>query len=188
MSHFDIVDQASAILMHVVREDDPQVRTCRQAIGEIFHNLSAVMPRITGLISRTDLAMSESIIIQTIYIAIGPFFSVDAPTPSSSKASEKNLSPVLQALGGSAALRALRLSSLSLIRSVGDLSISSFFAADGHPSSDIRSLPRSTVRDHRRNSVFIDPGAQSKVEEWPVQVRFSRSFYVVRYSPICNVD
>lgn len=63
--------------------------------------------------------MSDSIIIQAVYISLGPFFNIDfGVDPKSSK--EKTPFAVA-ALGGSAALRALRLSSLSLIRSVGFL-------------------------------------------------------------------
>lgn len=103
--------------MYVVTEDDQAARTCRQIIGEVFQALCAVLPRINELISRTDLAMSDTIIIQAIYIAIGPFFSVDFTADG--KGGKGSF--VLSALGGGAALRALRLSSLSLIRSVSDL-------------------------------------------------------------------
>ena len=63
--------------MHIVRENDEVPRQCRQLVAEIFQSLSAVLPRINVLISRTDLSMSESIIIQAVYIAIGPFFAVE---------------------------------------------------------------------------------------------------------------
>ena len=61
------------------------------------------------------MAMSESIIIQAVYIAIGPFFVVDTTTDS--KGREKKDSAVLNTLGPSA-MRGLRLEALSLIRSV----------------------------------------------------------------------
>lgn len=112
----DIHGQVSVILWHLITQDDPEVRACRSLVGEIFQSLCAVLPRINSLVTRTDLAMSDSIIIQAVYISLGPFFNIDfGVDPKSSK--EKTPFAVA-ALGGSAALRALRLSSLSLIRSI----------------------------------------------------------------------
>ncbi|KAG8956027.1 Sister chromatid cohesion protein 2 [Tulasnella sp. 424] len=112
----DIHGQVSVILWHLITQDDPETRVCRSLVGEIFHSLCAVLPRINSLVTRTDLAMSDSIIIQAVYISLGPFFNIDfGVDPKSSK--EKTSFAVI-ALGGSAALRALRLSSLSLIRSI----------------------------------------------------------------------
>lgn len=59
--------------------------------------------------------MSDSIIIQAVYIAIGPFFVVDAGGDSDAKAKKDNV--VIKTLGKSA-MRGLRLDALSLIRSV----------------------------------------------------------------------
>lgn len=59
--------------------------------------------------------MSDSIIIQAVYIAIGPFFVVDAGGDESTKGKKDNV--VLKTLGTSA-MRGLRLDALSLIRSV----------------------------------------------------------------------
>lgn len=57
--------------------------------------------------------MSESIIIQAVYIAIGPFFMAELGASSKDKA----VNVVLNTLGASA-IRGLRLEALSLIRSV----------------------------------------------------------------------
>lgn len=59
--------------------------------------------------------MSDSIIIQVVYIAIGPFFVVDAGGDGDGKGKKDNL--VIKTLGKSA-MRGLRLDALSLIRSV----------------------------------------------------------------------
>lgn len=59
--------------------------------------------------------MSESIVIQAVYIAIGPFFVLDSTTDS--KGREKKDNAILNTLGPSA-MRGLRLEALSLIRSV----------------------------------------------------------------------
>lgn len=58
--------------------------------------------------------MSDSITIQSVFIAIGPFFVVD---PAGEGKTARG-SSALSTLGGSTALRGLRLSALSLIRSV----------------------------------------------------------------------
>jgi cohesin loading factor subunit SCC2 len=59
--------------------------------------------------------MSDTIIIQAVYIAIGPFFVVEPVTSGSYKSKKDNV--VLSTLGKSA-LRGLRLDALSLIRNV----------------------------------------------------------------------
>lgn len=61
------------------------------------------------------MAMSESIIIQAVYIAIGPFFVVESITDN--KGREKK-DTAAYAMLGSSAMRGLRLEALSLIRSV----------------------------------------------------------------------
>ena len=65
------------------------------------------------------MAMSESIIIQAVYIAIGPFFIVEAENDSKGKKGSANSADL--ALGASA-MRSLRLDALSLIRSVSTFS------------------------------------------------------------------
>ncbi|KAG9017932.1 Sister chromatid cohesion protein 2 [Tulasnella sp. 427] len=112
----DLHGQVSVILWHVTTQDDPETRSCRALVGEIFQSLCAVLPRINALLSRTDLAMSDSIVIQAVYISLGPFFNIDFGMDT--KNSKEKTSFAINALGGNAALRALRLSSLSLIRSI----------------------------------------------------------------------
>ena len=62
--------------------------------------------------------MSDSIIIQVVYIAIGPFFVVDTGSDGDGKGKKDNV--VIKTLGKSA-MRGLRLDALSLIRSVRSL-------------------------------------------------------------------
>ena len=67
------------------------------------------------------VAMSDSIIIQAAYISIGPFFVVEPSIVQSKgkdKAKEKVVLNVQDVLGGEAGFRALRLSSLAVIRTV----------------------------------------------------------------------
>lgn len=62
--------------------------------------------------------MSDAIIIQTVYIAIGPFFIVESGADGDTKGKKQNV--VLSTLGSSA-MRGLRLDALSLIRNVSRL-------------------------------------------------------------------
>jgi hypothetical protein len=55
--------------------------------------------------------MSETVVIQAAYIGLGPFFSESSSVESSSKGKEREVF-------GAAGLKALRLSALSLIRTV----------------------------------------------------------------------
>lgn len=59
--------------------------------------------------------MSDSIIIQTVYIGIGPFFVVESGIEGDTKGKKQNV--VLSTLGNSS-MRGLRLDALSLIRNV----------------------------------------------------------------------
>jgi cohesin loading factor subunit SCC2 len=89
--------------------------THRRQMGELFQALSAVIPRISNLINAETVAMSDSIIIQAVYISIGPFFVVDSGGDADPKGKKDNV--IIKTLGKSA-MRGLRLDALSLIRSV----------------------------------------------------------------------
>jgi cohesin loading factor subunit SCC2 len=118
----------SVILESTLRSSSSASQAHRKQIGAIFQALSAAIPHIDALVRRssptlyssktTDIAMSDAIVIQIVYIAIGPFFIVESSTVKASSKDKTN--PVLAALGGNTALRGLRLTSLSLIRSVSN--------------------------------------------------------------------
>jgi cohesin loading factor subunit SCC2 len=110
--------QSSLILLQVAKAADAPAQSRREVVSEIFQTLCSVFPRIDMLVSRSHVAMSDSIIIQAVYIAIGPFFVVEFGLEGNKAAKEKTASLVLNALGGSVALRGLRLAALSLIRTV----------------------------------------------------------------------
>ncbi|KAF9220470.1 hypothetical protein BS17DRAFT_739205 [Gyrodon lividus] len=86
----------------------------RKLLTELFQALSASLPRINALFSADGIMMSDAIIIQAVYIAIGPFFVVES-AESDTKGKRENV--VLSTLGSSA-MRGLRLDALSIIRSV----------------------------------------------------------------------
>lgn len=70
---------------------------------------------ILSMRKASPIAISDSIIIQDVYIAIGPFFVVESGGEGDVKTKKENV--VLRTFGKSA-MRGLRLDALSLIRSV----------------------------------------------------------------------
>jgi len=100
----------STLLLHVSKHE----KAHRAQIAEVFQVLASVLPRINNLVCADTIAMSDSIIIQGVYIAIGPFFVAEA---GASDSKGKKESFVVNTLGQTA-MRGLRLEALSLIRSV----------------------------------------------------------------------
>ncbi|GJJ15616.1 hypothetical protein Clacol_009894 [Clathrus columnatus] len=113
----DIHTNSPPLLLHVAKSNNPSCRFYRDSIRNIFQALTTVIPRINALIG-SEVAMSDSIVIQAVYIAIGPFFVVDPGIESRTKKGDSGNSMVLNTLGGRGAMRALRLEALSLIRSI----------------------------------------------------------------------
>ncbi|KAH7906512.1 hypothetical protein BJ138DRAFT_1071604 [Hygrophoropsis aurantiaca] len=93
----------------------PSSHELRHQLSELFQALSAVLPRINMLISDENIVMSDAIIIQLVYIAIGPFFVIESVNENDTKG--KKESAVINTPGASA-MRALRLDALSLIRTL----------------------------------------------------------------------
>ncbi|CCO30647.1 Protein rad9 AltName: Full=SCC2 homolog [Rhizoctonia solani AG-1 IB] len=89
----------------------------RKLLGEIFQTLNAVLPRITALANH---GISETMVIQAVFIGIGPFFVVEAVSEKGTKADKKNGSrvQVLDVLGGPTSMRGLRLTALGLVRAL----------------------------------------------------------------------
>ncbi len=108
----DLYGRVPPLLKFVTRS--PDGANHRRQLAEVFHSVSSVIPRINELICSDYISLSESMIIQAVYIAVGPFFMVD---PADGKDRDKKDSVVLNTLGISA-IRGLRLDALSLIRSV----------------------------------------------------------------------
>ena len=103
----------SALLQHVSKHE----KTHRTQIAEVFQVLTSVLPRINNLFCADTVTMSDSIIIQGVFIAIGPFFVTEV---GAFDGKGKKESLVLNTLGQTA-MRGLRLEALSLIRSVSHL-------------------------------------------------------------------
>ncbi|KAF8552743.1 hypothetical protein OG21DRAFT_1477602 [Imleria badia] len=104
---------ASPQLTCLLRYTHSSCGELRRLLTELFQALAAALPRINSLFSADGISMSDAIIIQAVYIAIGPFFVVESE--SDSKGKRENV--VLSTLGNSA-MRGLRLDALSIIRSV----------------------------------------------------------------------
>ncbi|KAF8507524.1 hypothetical protein BU17DRAFT_57352 [Hysterangium stoloniferum] len=112
----DVHNTSTPLLLHVAKALDQSSQFYRREIGQTFQALTAVLPRINGLMG-AEVAMSDAIVIQAVYIAIGPFFVVEVE--GKGKKGESGLEGlVLGALGGKGAMRGLRLEALSLIRSI----------------------------------------------------------------------
>ena len=115
-------------LHHIVKNASGRSQGYRRQISEIFQALSSVLPRVNTLINAASITMSDTIIIQAVYIAIGPFFVVESGEGSyvdgdvekekgkrRDKGEKENV--VIRTFGKSA-MRGLRLDALSLIRTV----------------------------------------------------------------------
>ena len=141
-----LASQITRALFRVATETDTFAQSLRGIIAEIFHALVSVLPRVDRLVGRSDLAMSDTITIQSVYIAIGPFFVVEPVTEGRGSTKSKEL--VLSALGGATSLKGLRLSALSLIRSVS-YGLDDKLCPETGLDTDIREQWRPTTVDHR---------------------------------------
>lgn len=111
----DLYGQVPQILRTLAQISSTETQEHRGLIAEIFQILSSVVPRINSLICAEFISLSDVIIIQAVYIAIGPFFVME-PTAPDTKG--KKSSVVHNTLGNSA-MKGLRLDALILIKSVG---------------------------------------------------------------------
>lgn len=124
----------SGLLHYVVKAGSHDAKGYRRQLAEVFQAISSVLPRINNLVCADTVVMSDSIIIQAVYIAIGPFFVVESE--SEGKGRKDNV--VMSTLGQSA-MRGLRLDALSLIRSVSLVGLTEHIVLTDFSSS--RSLP-----------------------------------------------
>ncbi|GLB45503.1 putative sister chromatid cohesion protein [Lyophyllum shimeji] len=117
-----IATSISPLLRHLVLDSSPTAQAHRRQLCETFQALSSVLPRVNSLVNAESVAMSDTIIIQAVYIAIGPFFVVesgggDGESSGGRKKAGDAGSVVLKTFGKSA-MRGLRLDALALIRSI----------------------------------------------------------------------
>jgi cohesin loading factor subunit SCC2 len=67
----------------------------------------SALPRVTDLIGAEAVAMSDTIIIQTVYIAIGPFFVVEASEGNAKGRKDSGASHLIHNVLGSSAMHGL---------------------------------------------------------------------------------
>ena len=113
------------------------------------------------------MSMSEAIVIQAVYVAIGPFFVVEGGTDSKGK--EKK-SSALSATLGTSAMRGLRLEALGLICSVSKF-VNSICAELILKPVDFCKLRGTERMDYRRDLVVAHQTFRYQTEGWAVQVR-----------------
>ncbi|KAF5374102.1 hypothetical protein D9615_008832 [Tricholomella constricta] len=118
-----ITSSISPLLHHLILHASPTAQAYRRQLSETFQALSAVLPRVNSLINAESVAMSDAIIIQAVYIAIGPFFVVesvggDGETAAGSRKKGGEAGSVILKTFGKSAMRGLRLDALALIRSI----------------------------------------------------------------------
>jgi cohesin loading factor subunit SCC2 len=94
---------------------DPHVKICRDKLNEVHRACGATLLRVDALVRSDVVSMSDALVIQAVYVAIGPFFVVEA-TPESTAKGKKDV--MASAILGGSAMKGLRLDALSLIRSV----------------------------------------------------------------------
>jgi cohesin loading factor subunit SCC2 len=152
----------SALLLHVSRHE----KAHRAQIAEVFQVLASVLPRINNLVCADTVTMSDSIIIQGVYIAIGPFFVGEA---GASDSKGKKESFVVNTLGQTA-MRGLRLEALSLIRSVCFISVIDRAFISLRYSADIHHSWRTTFMDHWRDPQLLDQAFWFQAEGGTVSV------------------
>jgi cohesin loading factor subunit SCC2 len=110
----DVVNRLPPLLLHLVQSSSSDSNE-RRLVAEIFHVISSVIPRISDLISADYMSMSEAIVIQAVYVAIGPFFVAEGGIDTKGKDKKSNL---ISSTLGTSAMRGLHLDALALIRSV----------------------------------------------------------------------
>ncbi|CAE6465375.1 unnamed protein product [Rhizoctonia solani] len=113
----DVHGHSPPLLLYVAQGTSDLAIQHRKLLGEIFQTLNAVLPRITALANH---GISETMVIQAVFIGIGPFFVVEVVSEKGLKADKKNGGriQVLDILGGPTSMRGLRLTALGLVRAL----------------------------------------------------------------------
>ncbi|KAF8621415.1 hypothetical protein AX15_007826 [Amanita polypyramis BW_CC] len=124
-----ILTNLAPSLYQIVKGSSGHSQGYRRHISETFQALSSVLPRVNNLINTESITMSDTIIIQAVYIAIGPFFVVESgdggtyvdgefEKEKGRKRDKGEKDNVVIRTFGKSAMRGLRLDALSLIRTI----------------------------------------------------------------------
>ncbi|CAE6432892.1 unnamed protein product [Rhizoctonia solani] len=113
----DVHGHSPPLLLHIAQGTSGFAIQHRKLLGEIFQTLNALLPRITSLANH---GISEAMVIQAVFIGIGPFFVVEVTSEKGSKVDKKSGGrvQVLDVLGGPTSMRGLRLAALGLVRAL----------------------------------------------------------------------
>lgn len=112
----EITSSFLARLLRSDSKDEGKIKSKRFSIfpdatlSAIANSCLRAAPRIASLVSRSDIAFSDQLVIQTVYLAISPLFVADAPAK---KGKAKELPH-----DGQRAMNALRAEALACLRGV----------------------------------------------------------------------
>ncbi|KAJ9475705.1 Sister chromatid cohesion protein 2 [Pseudozyma hubeiensis] len=96
---------------------------CRNTLSDLFAHLCSALYFVQRMVRMPSIALSDSIIISAVYIALGPFFVLE-PESAGGGASSENAKAAargrsaLLSLGGANSMKTLRLPALNLLRSI----------------------------------------------------------------------
>lgn len=96
---------------------------CRNTLADLFAHLCSALFFVQRMVRMPSIALSDSIIISAVYLALGPFFVLEPDAASGSAANElaKMMArghSALASLGGANSMKTLRLPALNLLRSI----------------------------------------------------------------------
>lgn len=116
----DVPETNSSLLAHLVELEAPVCGKGKSkattanfkhpSLSSISAALTSAMPHMTTLISRPDVTFSDTLIIQAVYLSLGPF-SIDEPAQKK-RAKEATL--------GRSIMKTLRVEALGCLRGVSN--------------------------------------------------------------------
>lgn len=96
---------------------------CRNTLSDLFAHLCSALYFVQRMVRMPSIALSDSIVISAVYIALGPFFVLEpesasgAASSETAKAAARGRSALLS-LGGANSMKTLRLPALNLLRTI----------------------------------------------------------------------
>lgn len=96
---------------------------CRNTLSDLFAHLCSALFFVQRMVRMPSIALSDSIVISAVYLALGPFFVLEPEATSGSASSETAKAAArgrsaLASLGGANSMKTLRLPALNLLRSI----------------------------------------------------------------------
>ncbi|SAM85354.1 related to proline-rich protein required for meiotic chromosome condensation and synapsis [Ustilago bromivora] len=96
---------------------------CRNNLSDLFAHLCSVLFFVQRMVRMPSIALSDSIVISAVYLALGPFFVLEPEAASGGASSETAKAAArgryaLASLGGANSMKTLRLPALNLLRSI----------------------------------------------------------------------